>query len=112
MKEYEQKKEVLERLSRRIESDEDKRLLKLLLQDIDHYDRITKTSNYFYLNESQAKKAHAFWEKHLKGRNYGTIGGGLYYAFMPTGLGNIVHVLCKGEKGEWIDEDLTETENW
>ena len=112
MNDFNNKKEVLNELIRKTESDYYKTYLTRILYDLEHYDRITKTKNYFYLNESQAEKVDEFRKEYLEGKNFGAIGGGLYFTFMPTGLGDVVSVWCKDDNGKRIEEDLTESEHW
>ena len=111
MKDYEKKKEVINDLLYKLESDYAKKYLKSILHDLEHYERITRTY-YFYLKDTEAKKAHEFYEKYMKGRDFGAIGGGMVYSFMPTGLGDIVHVSTRLDNGDRIEEDITDNSDW
>lgn len=61
----------------------------------------------FTLNEDQTKKYRA-WRKNLPKVDYGAIGGGTSFTFIPTGLGDIVKV--RRDDGHEID--LTEEDKW
>lgn len=111
MNAFEQKKEVINDLLYRLESDYQKKYLKQILQDLEHYERITR-HEYFWLQDSEAENAQKFYEKYMKGRNFGTIGGGMIYSFMPTGLGSVVHVSTRLDNGDRVEEDITDVSTW
>lgn len=64
----------------------------------------------FELQEDELKKAHK-WERIHKCKyrgEFGAIGGGIQYIFMPTGLGTLVEIKCDcGKK-----KSLRGSENW
>ena len=111
MRDFNKKKEVIDELVYRLESDYQKGVLRQILHDLEHYERITR-HEYFYLNDGEAEKANEFYEKYMKGRYFGAIGGGMTYSFMPTGLGSIVHVSTRKDDGERVEEDITDNSNW
>jgi len=61
----------------------------------------------FEITPEQMEKVKAFHPK-CKKKYTGAIGGGEWYMFMPTGLGDVVQYKCKC--GEILD--LTDVENW
>lgn len=61
----------------------------------------------FQLNEDQIIK-YKVWRKALPVVDYGTIGGGYSFIFIPTGLGSIVKV----RRDDGHELDLTESEKW
>jgi hypothetical protein len=61
----------------------------------------------FELTEKQLKQLKE-WQDELEPLKVGGIGGGTWFMFCPTGLGNIVKV--RREDGQEID--LTDTDSW
>ena len=110
--EFNQKKvDYLSNLIKQSTNDDDKVMLKHILSDLIYHYRITK-HQYFWLQDKEAERARAFYEKNIKGRNFGAIGGGMTYHITPTGLGQIIHVSTINDKGEVIDADITDVSTW
>jgi hypothetical protein len=65
------------------------------------------TTIKFELDEEQTKKYHE-WRANLPKVDYGAIGGGYQFIFIPTGLGDIVKV--KRDDGHELQ--LTDTSKW
>lgn len=64
----------------------------------------------FELNESEAKKAEEFEEKHAHPNvRKGAIGGHIEYRFTPTSLGDAVSIYCAicG-----VEENITDYDRW
>lgn len=61
----------------------------------------------FELTPEQIEK-YKTWRKTLPKKDYGAIGGGVWFMFCPTGLGDIVKV----RRDDGAEIDLTEIDKW
>ena len=111
MKDYDKKIELLNELIYKTESDYTKGMLERIRRDLQQNEKITR-HEYFYLQDKEAEKAQEFYDKYVKGRDFGAIGGGMIYHFMPTGLGNVVKVSTMLEDNYEMTDDITDMESW